>query len=188
MTREQFDKLYLDRVIHCDTEEKANHFLALGNSVGYRWNSRKSLIEGNEWKRFEKETCYEVTKYGFMFSDKKNFELDGYQIIEYEPQPKFKVGDKIKIKSISYPYLNEKVGVIESVDLLSPISYAVKVGLEGWTAWFYENELEKARRWTINATDLRYMLKAITEEKANSMTDEELEDFIVDTLVGERYE
>lgn len=41
------------------------------------------------------------------------------------------------------------------------------------------------RRWIIEAIDLRYMLNFINEEKADSMTDEELEDFIASTLEDE---
>ena len=47
MTREEFNKLYLGKAVHCDTEEKADEFLALADSVGYRWFSGRSLIGNN---------------------------------------------------------------------------------------------------------------------------------------------
>ena len=41
------------------------------------------------------------------------------------------------------------------------------------------------RKWIINVYDLRYLLDAITEKQADNMTDEELEDFIANTLEDE---
>ena len=151
MTREEFDKLYLDRVIHCDTEEKANHFLALADSVGCVWVSGKSLIERNMWEEYKKETCYLVTDDGFWFSKIASFKRRDDQIIEYILQPKFKVGDKVRVKDTSYPTINGKVGIIEEVNSLSPTPYAVKLGddiaLVGdkqcWLWYLSENDLEK---------------------------------------------
>ena len=41
------------------------------------------------------------------------------------------------------------------------------------------------RSWIINVYDLRYLLGAITEDQACNMSDDELEDFIADTLEDE---
>jgi len=41
------------------------------------------------------------------------------------------------------------------------------------------------RRWVINVHDLRYLLGVITEDQACNMSDDELEDFIADTLEDE---
>ena len=43
----------------------------------------------------------------------------------------------------------------------------------------------RERRWIINGHDLRYLLSVITDEQAGHMTDEELEDFIANTLEDE---
>jgi hypothetical protein len=94
MNREQFDRLYLGKVVHCDTEEKANEFLALADSVGYKWSSGKSLIEEfHSWETYEEKTCYRITKDGMFYAYTSYYIGDGYRIIEYQLQPKFKVGD-----------------------------------------------------------------------------------------------
>ena len=90
MNREQFDKLYLGKAVHCDTEEKANEFLALADSVGYKWSSGTSLREENCWELYKEETCYSVEEGGFMFSHTSYFIRGIYRVIEYQLQPKFK--------------------------------------------------------------------------------------------------
>lgn len=68
-TREEFDSLYLGKAVHCDTEKKANLFLALADSVGYKWCNGKSLIEKNRWKQYKEETCYFITNKGISHGD-----------------------------------------------------------------------------------------------------------------------
>ena len=87
MNKEQFDSLYYGKAVHCDTEEKANHFLALADRVGYKWGSGDSLIEKNEWKRCKKATCYHVTKDGILFEKTEYYHMYDYEITEYELQP-----------------------------------------------------------------------------------------------------
>ena len=147
MTIKEFNKLYLGKAVHCDTEEKANEFLALADSVGYGWGSGESLIEKNEWERYEEETCYEVTKSGIWFGSTNYFNLGTYRIIEYQPQLKFKVGDKVRVNNAS-PTINGKVGVIVEVNSLIPTPYYVKINGDDWTLWFYENQLEKVEELT----------------------------------------
>ena len=64
-------------------------------------------------------------------------------------QPKFKVGDKVRVKDTLYS-VNGKVGVVEKVSSLSPLPYDVKINnddsLGSW--YFYENELEKVEEPT----------------------------------------
>lgn len=45
-------------VIHCDTEEKANKLLKAFDKLNKKWNSGMSYLKNNEWKSYEKETCY----------------------------------------------------------------------------------------------------------------------------------
>lgn len=146
MTREEFDKLYLDKVVHCDTEEKANEFLALADSVGYKWSSGTSLIEENCWAFYKEYTCYEVQKWGLVYCDTRHYIRHGYQIIEYQLQPKFKVGDKVRVKNTLYTTVNGKVGVIERVHTTSPTLCTVKIDGAFW--YFYENQLEKVEEPT----------------------------------------
>lgn len=143
MTRKEFDSLYLYKAVHCDTEEKANEFLTLADSVGYRWRLGESLIEENEWEMYKKETCYEVADYGFSYANINELNPRDYQIIEYVPQSKFKVGDKVRVNNNMFTNLNGKVGVVVEVDASSLMTYSVKVGYDEWTLWFYENQLEK---------------------------------------------
>lgn len=142
MTREEFDKLYLNKVVHCDTEEKANEFLALADSVGYKWINGKSLIEENFWAEYKKETCYEVKKRGVMYCD-VDFYKNDYQIIKYQLQPKFKVGDKVRVKDTQSFYNYDKIGVIERVDMSSGLPYFVNIYGDGWLWEMAEESLEK---------------------------------------------
>lgn len=148
MTREEFDKLfdklYLDRAVHCDTEEKANEFLALADSVGYKWVDGKSLIEENFWEEFKKETCYEIKKGGFMYGEVDFYKKNNYQIIEYQPPLKLKIGDRVRIKDTQILYINGKIGIIEKIDMLSGLPYSVKIDDGHYWLWaLSENELEK---------------------------------------------
>ena len=90
MTKEEFDSLYFGKAIHCDTEEKANHFLALADSVGYKWFSGSGITGRNFWEDYEKETYYHITNDGVLFGKINYIKQDDYQIIEYQLQPKFK--------------------------------------------------------------------------------------------------
>lgn len=149
MTREEFDKLYLGKVVHCNTKEKANHFLALADSVGYRWFSGCSLIKTNlwetgeePWEGYEEETCYRITKEGILLQNRNYFIRRGYQIIKYRLQPKFKVGDKVRVKNTL------KVGVIERVGSLRQIPYAINFDGCVWHLFLSENDLEKVEEPT----------------------------------------
>ena len=165
MNREEFDKLYLGKAVHCDTEEKANEFLALADSVGYKWTNKRELINYSQWETYKKETCYELTKRGFMFGNRNYLNQGDYQFIEYQLQPKFKVGDKVRINSTAFTTINEKVGVIERVDSLSPISYAVKVDSDGWFLNFYENQLEKVEEPTYKDETINDIIEEIKEHQ-----------------------
>ena len=104
MTKEQFDSLYYGKAVHCDTEEKAKEFLALADSVGYKWITKNDLIKFSEWEKYKKETCYEPTENGFMFADFDFFKHENYEFVEYQLETKAKVEttetliDEIKAK------------------------------------------------------------------------------------------
>lgn len=129
MNREEFDKLYLNKVVHCDTKEKANEFLALA-----------------DWETSEEKTCYRITKDGMFFAYTSHYDQYGYQIVEYQLQPKFKVGDKVRVKDTIYTTINGKVGVIVNLHTLIKGFHFVKVDD---TLWFLnEDKLEKVEELT----------------------------------------
>jgi len=148
MTIEEFGELYYGKAVHCDTEEKAKHFLRLADSFWYKWNSGKRLIKRIEWERYEKETCYLITDNGVWFGSRNHYRLGGYPIIEYTLPPKFKVDDKVRVNGTSNYIIDGKVGVIVEVDSLTPMPYYVKINGDEWTLWFYENQLEKVEELT----------------------------------------
>ena len=59
MTKQEFESLYGNNVgVHCDSELKANEFLTLADSFGYKWCSGGSLLSSNEWKYYGVNTVY----------------------------------------------------------------------------------------------------------------------------------
>lgn len=67
MNREEFDKLYLGKAVHCDTEEKANEFLALADSVEYKWIWGESLIKNLHGNTMEKKPVLSLQVMVFCF-------------------------------------------------------------------------------------------------------------------------
>ena len=161
MTRNEFDKLYLGKAVYCDTEEKANHFLALADSVGYKWISGRKLIEENGWEIYEKETCYLVTDDGFMFCNKDHFVLNGHQITEYQPQLKFKVGDRVRIKDTIFAAFNGRVGVIIATGSSNLMLHSVKVACDEWSLWFNVKQLEKVEEPTYKEETIDDIIKEV---------------------------
>jgi len=159
MTREEFDKLYLDKAVHCDTEEKANEFLALADSVGYKWLSGGSLIEENLWEIYKEGTYYHASNNSVTFGDINYPNLNTNQIIEYRLQPKFKVGDKVRVKD-AYTPINGKVGVIiKNVNKLNTIFCLINI--DGWTWRLTENELEKVEEPTYEEETIEDIIEEI---------------------------
>jgi len=138
MTREEFDKLYLNKVVHCDTEEKANEFLALA-----------------DWETSEEKTCYRITKDGMFYAYTSHYGQHDYQIIEYQLQPKFKVGDKVRVKDTIYTTINGKVGVIVNSHTLITGFHIVKV----------DDTL-----WLLSGTKLEKVEEPITREEYQKLT------------------
>lgn len=60
MTLKEFNELYLDKAVHCETEELANEFLELADSFGYKWFSGHKLTLFNEWDMCKDQTCYMI--------------------------------------------------------------------------------------------------------------------------------
>ena len=103
MTKQQFDDLYLGKAVHCDTEEKANDFLKLAHGFGWKWRSGRSLLEKNNYDYEQEETCYLVGRDGFEYSAKSFYIEESYEVVEFkqekENKMKYKVGDKVRVKS-----------------------------------------------------------------------------------------
>ncbi len=154
MTREQFDSLYYDKVVHCDTEEKANEFLTLAHSVGHKWFSGSSPIEENLWEHYKEKTCYELTRSGLFYARFEFFKNGNHKIIEYQLQPKFKVGDKVRVNNTQSFYIDGKIGVIEKVDMLSGLPYFVNIYGDGWLWVMAEENLEKFEEPTETIDDI----------------------------------
>ena len=167
MNREEFEKMYFGKAVHCDTEEKANEFLALADSVGYKWSSGKSLIEKNGWETYEEETCYDLTNDGLMYSNTNFFNRYNDQIIEYQlqQQSKFKVGDKVRIIVNSTIYsIYGKIGVVEREGYSrSLMEYVVKVDGRIW--YLYENELEKVEEPTYKEETIDDIIEEIKDNQ-----------------------
>ncbi len=104
MTRKEFDELYLGKAVHCPTEELANEFLKLADSVGYRWGRGDSLLDYNYWDYFEDNILYHINAFGVGCSNKSN--TTGY--VEFKGNFKFKIGDMVRVLSSGAAYPNYK--------------------------------------------------------------------------------
>jgi len=80
MTKEQFDEMYLHKAVHCDTLEKAEKFLQLAHSFGYRGSNYV-------WEVFGNSTCYYIFENGYIDYSYKNWCLNkGYKVVGYQPE------------------------------------------------------------------------------------------------------
>jgi len=131
--KKQFDDLYKNKAVHCDTEEKANEFLSLANSVGYKWVSNRSLLEDNNWELYKERTCYYIGEYGFEYTRIGWYYENGYEVLEYQSKRENDINEIIerinkwatdKKLNVSQPEkqmlkLNEELGELASAMLKS---------------------------------------------------------------------
>lgn len=83
MTRQEFDKLYNGKAVWCKTQELANEFLTLADSVGYKWAfSGDPLLGNTHWLMYEHKTVYFVDSY-IQFDVMVYAKLDGYEVVEF---------------------------------------------------------------------------------------------------------
>lgn len=75
-------------VIHCDTMEKAFHFIIKCNSEGIYWYSRRANNPyKTEWEEYTSKTCYRYDKFTktLLYSPLDFYEKEGcYEIYNYE--------------------------------------------------------------------------------------------------------
>jgi len=96
MTKKQFDDLYKHKAVHCDTEEKANEFLSLANSLDYKWVGNISLLNHNNWEDNKEKTCYYLGEYGLQFTKIGWYYENGYEVIEYQSKRENDINDIIE--------------------------------------------------------------------------------------------
>lgn len=92
-------------VVHTPTEAEAEELLAILHENGYRWCGGYSLLEEIEWETYTADTCYYISHY-VEYGDIKEREVKTAVLTladfkrlyceQEKPQPKFKVGDKVK--------------------------------------------------------------------------------------------
>ena len=88
MTKQEFESLYGNNVgVHCDSELKANEFLALADSFGYKWCSGGSLLSSNEWKYYGVNTVYVCCLENELAFGAINVALASEMVVvKYQPQ------------------------------------------------------------------------------------------------------
>jgi len=99
MTKEEFIKKYEGKAVHCDTEEKANEFLKLADSLGFKWNGGNSLIEYNNWDWYKSTTCYILG-----FSGKEDLRNKINAELEKLNGPQFTEDEKVILRNIPKGY------------------------------------------------------------------------------------
>lgn len=116
MKREQFDKLYLGKAVLCKTEEFANEFLELADSVRYRWLSWTSLLNTNNWEDYKNETCYLVRdnplkkECAITYCDVTHYDVSGIEIVEFKSlkEDDILLHEKIDRQRYELKHLNKK--------------------------------------------------------------------------------
>ena len=132
-----------DTVVHTPTEEEAKELLAILHENGYKWCGGTSLIEDSEWEAYQEWTCYYISSYveiGNIYEhneDKTNpitiADFKRLYCKEEKPQPRFKVGDKVKIVNVRNPMMLNEIGIIEEHPAKNSPLYKVKWGEDSST-------------------------------------------------------
>lgn len=134
-------------VIHTPTEEEANELLAILHANGYKWSGNRRLTKSNCWNAFKAEMCYEIEiTHTVRFNKLRYFReyavVRDFTILtlsefkerycEEESQPKFILGDIVKIVNVTNPMLVGETGIIMELPTKEDSRY--KVGIEDeWT-------------------------------------------------------
>ncbi|MDD4001096.1 MAG: hypothetical protein PHX62_09445 [Bacilli bacterium] len=108
MNKEEFIKKYENKAVHCDTEEKANEFLTLADSFGFKWwFLGSSLLSHNNWKHYKEITCYFIKYDEITFGCIQYEKQENYERIKFKSQkkkPKFTEDEKVILRNIPEGY------------------------------------------------------------------------------------
>ena len=129
-------------VVHTPTEDEAKELLAILHENGYEW-----YCSGQEegWENFGDETCYRINSHDNVYHtcDREWYETTckycRLPILTFadfkeryceqeKPQPKFKVGDKVKIVNVRNPMMLNEIGIIEEHSTKNSPIYKVRWG------------------------------------------------------------
>jgi hypothetical protein len=82
MTLEEFNKLYVGKLIHCKTKKLANEFLELADSLGFTWFDGNKLTSFNEWDVYKDKTCYTIYLDEYILFD--NVDNEELSVVEFK--------------------------------------------------------------------------------------------------------
>ena len=126
-------------VVHTPTETEAKELLAILHEHGYKWSSDAALTGVSNFHVHNGDTCYCLEPPYVTFRPQNWFIRKGYTILtfaefkeryceEERPQPKFILGDIVKIVNVTNPMLVGETGIIMELPTKEDSRY--KVGLE----------------------------------------------------------
>lgn len=90
MTLEKFFKSKKRMAIHCKTKEQSEILLKAFDKMGKTWRGGDSYLKVNNWRVYEKETCYSNNGF-FGFKDfylEEKIKVVEFENIEFEPKKK----------------------------------------------------------------------------------------------------
>ena len=89
MTLEQFKEKYVNKAVHCNTEEKAKELLALALKHGWSAFRNEEIIEITYWHSHEENTCYRIDYDNTMgWSNLSFYKSLGFEVVEFESEKK----------------------------------------------------------------------------------------------------
>jgi len=77
MTKQQFDKLYLGKAVHCKTEELADEFLELAKQFDY-------YRDENPYNDYKENTCFRIHDSAVRYWHLNVYISWGFEIVEFE--------------------------------------------------------------------------------------------------------
>lgn len=148
-------------VVHTPTQEEAKELLAILHENGYTWQTENKLIDYSNFHFCKDRTCYVLHKDNSTVTFSSSFWFESFGEItltlaefkeryvlnednfakseEEKPQPRFKVGDKVRITTNEYN-LKAVAGEICEITKVLPYGYHMKSPTGNWFAT--DDELE----------------------------------------------
>lgn len=83
MNKLEFDNAYVNgnKVVHCDTLEKAIAFTRLAHGFGYKWFDSSSYIDDIHYDFHRKETSYNLAT--GKVSSYKGYRMAGMKVVKF---------------------------------------------------------------------------------------------------------